>query len=70
MSYPLSRRRNAALTEAEWSELLALKAAISEHVSSVHPDHLERFAELFARTLLGKGDDPTPCAPHCSLAAR
>lgn len=50
--------RNEHLSPDEWAELIALKAAITESVSSVHPTHLERFTELFARSLLGKGNPP------------
>lgn len=50
--------RSEHLSPSEWRELFALKAAITESVSSVHPEHLERFTELFARSLLGKGNPP------------
>lgn len=44
------------LTPLEWDELQALRRAISSYPASVHPDKMERFTELFARTLQGKGD--------------
>jgi len=44
------------LTPLEWDELQALRRAISAYPASVHPDKMERFTELFARTLQGKGD--------------
>lgn len=44
------------LTEREWRELQALRRAISDSPASVHPMKMERFSELFARSLAGKGD--------------
>jgi hypothetical protein len=44
------------LTEREWHELQALRRAISDGPASVHPTKMERFSELFARSLAGKGD--------------
>lgn len=46
----------AELTQEEWDELVVLKNAISYCPSSVHPVKMERFTQLFARTLAGKGD--------------
>jgi hypothetical protein len=46
------------LTTLEWDEMQALRRAISDYPASVHPDEMQRFTELFARTLIGKGD---PC---------
>lgn len=39
------------LTDDERNELNALKNAIDEHPWSVHPDKMERFSELFVKTL-------------------
>lgn len=44
------------LSPEEWDELISLKKAISQSISSVHPAKMERFSELFARSLAGKGD--------------
>ena len=44
------------LTEMEWHELQVLRRAISDGPASVHPRKMERFSELFARSLAGKGD--------------
>lgn len=44
------------LSPCEWDELFALKDAISYAPASVHPDRMERFTALFARTLRGKGN--------------
>lgn len=46
------------LTRDEWDELIVLKDAISYSPSSVHPAKMERFTQLFAKSLSGKGD---PC---------
>ena len=40
-----------SLTQDEWDELHVLKAAISYSPSTVHPSKMERFAELYAKTL-------------------
>jgi len=39
------------LSESEREEMKALKNAIDEHPWSVHPDKMERFSELFVKTL-------------------
>jgi hypothetical protein len=44
------------LNQEEWNELVGLKNAINEHPASVHPQQMERFTELFVKTLEGKGD--------------
>lgn len=44
------------LTREEWAELQALRRAISDNPAAVHPAGMERFSELFARSLVGKGD--------------
>lgn len=46
-----------ALTPEEEQELIALKKAINEGVSSVHFMKMERFTELFVKTISGKGED-------------
>jgi hypothetical protein len=45
-----------ALTKEEQEELIALKQAINDNVSSVHYDKMERFTELFVKTISGKGE--------------
>jgi hypothetical protein len=44
------------LSQEEWNELVDLKNAINEYPASVHPDKMERFTQLFVRTIEGKGD--------------
>jgi hypothetical protein len=43
------------LTQSEWKELNILRVAISENPGGVHPDKMERFTELFVKTIEGKG---------------
>lgn len=45
-----------ALSDIEWEELCKLKAAIDEAPATVVASQMERFTELFVRTLHGKGD--------------
>lgn len=44
------------LSEAEWNELCQLKKAIDDYPATVVASKMERFTELFVRTLYGKGD--------------
>ena len=44
------------LNQEEWNELVALKDAINYNPASVHHNRMERFTELFVKTLEGKGD--------------
>jgi hypothetical protein len=46
------------LTTEEWNELVALKDAISYDPHTVSPESMEKFTELFVRSLEGKGDQP------------
>jgi hypothetical protein len=46
------------LSRDEWQELNVLREAISDSPSTVVPEKQERFAALFARSLLGKGNQP------------
>ena len=39
------------LSDSEKEELNALRNAINDHPWSVHPDKMERFTELFVKTL-------------------
>jgi hypothetical protein len=52
------------LSSAEWKELQVLREAITLNPASVHPLKMEKFTELFTRSIGGKGDgcsytDPT-----------
>lgn len=44
------------LSDAEWEELCMLKKAIDDAPATVVSSRMERFTELFVRTLHGKGD--------------
>lgn len=48
------------LSQDEWDELCALKRAINDGPACVVSCKMERFAELFVRTLYGKGDTMRP----------
>lgn len=52
----LSRTGTEYLTEEEKNELQALKNAINYDPHTVSPDKMEKFSELFVRSLIGKGD--------------
>jgi hypothetical protein len=45
------------ITEEEWTEMDVLRRAISDHPSSVVPEKMERFTELFVLSLSGCDDD-------------
>jgi len=45
------------ITDEEWNEMNALKRAINDHPASVHPDKMERFTELFVRSLGTASDE-------------
>ena len=46
-----------SLTDDEWNEMAAIKQAINDHPASVHPDKMERFTELFVRSLGTASDE-------------
>lgn len=48
------------LTQEEWNEMCALKRAINDGPACIAPHKMERFSELFVRTLRGKGDTMRP----------
>jgi hypothetical protein len=54
MTLPIDHQKE--LTTEEWNELIALKDAISYNPHTVAPQSMERFTELFVRSLDGKGD--------------
>lgn len=47
-----------SLSKEEWQELDALRKAISDSPATVVPEKQERFSALFARSLIGKGNQP------------
>jgi hypothetical protein len=44
------------LSPEEWEEARALLKAISDNPATVVSSKMEKFSELFVRTLAGKGD--------------
>ena len=52
----LSKTGSQYLTEEEWNELNALREAINYDPHTVAPEKMEKFTELFVRSLDGKGD--------------
>jgi hypothetical protein len=46
------------MTDTEWRELVALKAAIDGYPQAVSTCQQERFTELFVMSLAGKGNMP------------
>lgn len=58
------------LSASEWNELCALKRAIDDGPSFVAAHKMERFTELFVRTLHGKGDTIRPALSLPDAPAR
>jgi hypothetical protein len=52
----LAKTGTSQLTSEEWKELNSLREAINLNPSQVHPNKMEKFTELFVRSLEGKGD--------------
>jgi hypothetical protein len=44
------------MTKEEWNEMDSLRKAISEQPSSVIPEKMEKFTELFVKSLDGADD--------------
>jgi len=51
------------LNTEEWNEMDTLRRAINDYPASVHPDKMQRFTELFVRSLQDKSDLPVD-KPH------
>ena len=54
----LSRTTGNELTDDEWNEMVAIKNAINDNPSTVHPEKMELFTALLVKSLEGKGDAP------------
>lgn len=52
----LAKTGTKELTQEEWKEMIALKDAINYDPGTVSPEKMEKFTELFVRSLEGKGD--------------
>lgn len=44
------------MTQEEWNEMDTLRKAINDYPASVHPSKMERFTQLFVKSLEGKGN--------------
>ena len=55
----LKNRNRFMITDEEFNEMDALRKEITYNPSAVHPQQMERFTELFVRSLEGKGDPVT-----------
>lgn len=53
-----------SLTNDEWNEMAAIRRAINDHPASVHPDKMERFTQLFVRSLGTASDASTLDKPY------
>ena len=51
-----SRTATTELTQEEWKELNTLRLEINHNPAAVSPQKMEKFTELFVRSLEGKGD--------------
>jgi len=51
----LSSGKNNKLTDAEFSEMVALKNAINHDITQVVPEKMEEFTEYLVRSLREKG---------------
>jgi hypothetical protein len=51
------------LTQEEWEELVSLKNAINYSPSTVVPHKMERFTELFVRSIEGRGNNTILTSP-------
>jgi hypothetical protein len=45
------------LSQEEWDELVSLKNAINDNPASVVPHKMERFTELYVRSIEGRGNN-------------
>jgi uncharacterized alpha-E superfamily protein len=52
----LSTGKRTKLTDEEWNEMNALRKAINQRPSSVHPDKMEEFTEYLVRSLKEMGN--------------
>lgn len=56
MTFMPDQPQSPMLSDEEWRELCSLKEAIDCYPAAVAASKMERFTELFVRTLEGKGD--------------
>lgn len=53
----LTIRNKIMITKEEFYELDAIRRAIKDNPASVHPDQMERFTELFVKSIKEKNYD-------------
>ena len=51
-----SSRKTTTLTDDEWNEMNALRKVITERPQSLVPEKMEKFTELFIKSLYGADD--------------
>lgn len=61
---------NNRLSDSEWDEMDSLRRAIKDGPPAVAAHKMERFAELFVRTLPYKGDTIAPTVNFTNGTAR
>lgn len=49
-------RQALEVTDAEWAEMMRLYRQLNCSLTTSTPEEMERFSDLFVRTLAGKGD--------------
>jgi hypothetical protein len=49
-------RKASEVTDQEWIEMMRLYRELNCSLTATTPDEMEKFSDLFARTLAGKGD--------------
>lgn len=52
-----------SLSQEEWDELVSLKNAINDGPASVVPHEMERFTELFVKSIEGRGNNTILTTP-------
>ena len=53
MTFP--SKKQSKLSDDEWKEMAALKNAINERPSAVHPDKMEEFTQYLVRSMKEMG---------------
>jgi hypothetical protein len=51
----LSSKKQEKLTDDEWKEMTALRNAINDRPSAVHPDKMEEFTQYLVRSMREMG---------------
>lgn len=51
-------RQALEVTDEEWIDMMRLYRQLNCSLTTSTPEEMERFSDLFVRTLAGKGDHP------------